>query len=84
MTIRNRFSTQVDADVDRRLRATVLGLRRQGMPVTLAEATTSALRAWCDQMVDGHNAGQEFDVPAERIRLPVGRPLEDTTRSDLS
>jgi len=74
VTVRNRFSTQIDAHVQRRLRATVLGLQRRGIPITLAAATSTALAAWCDRMAEDYNGGVDFD-PAPS-RLPAGRPLE--------
>lgn len=49
MTRRVNYSTQVDAPTADRIRRTVHHLQRQGIPITLAEATTQALTDWCDR-----------------------------------
>ena len=82
MTVRNRFSTQIDADIDRRLRATLLAMRRRGIPITLAEATTDALRTWCAATAEALTDGNDFEQPDGPTRFPPGRPLEDFPRTN--
>lgn len=66
---RDRFSTQVDAEVAARTRRTVVGLQGSGQPqLTLAEFVEAALAAACDDAVDRFNNGVEFEPPTGPMR----------------
>ena len=62
MSAREAFSTQVDADILRAVRATVEGLQRILGPreVTLAAFTTAALAEAVEQAESRYNEGRPF------------------------
>lgn len=73
-TGRQRFSTQVDADVQARAKAAVEGVRRSSKGsrnYSLAQLTTDALRAEVDKLADDYNDGMLWE-PADEP-LPPGR-----------
>lgn len=78
---RERFSTQVEATVAARTRATVAGVRRvTGEDLTLAEFVEEALAAHCARLEVQHHEGQPWPTLA---RLRPGRRVETGYVSDL-
>lgn len=67
------FSTQVDADVQARVRATVVGVQRLDPAFTLAQFTQDALTAHCSHLEDLHNGGSSWPhdagTPRPGVRL---------------
>lgn len=70
---RERFSTQVDDDLQARVRAAVRGVRTAtGRDYTLAQLVEDALTRHCDYLEETYNAG----APWERAgALRAGRRL---------
>ena len=70
---RERFSTQVELDLQARVRAAVRGVRTAtGRDYTLAQLVEDALARHCDDLQVTYNDGQEW--PDSRS-LTAGRPL---------
>ena len=73
MSAKVKFSTQVSETLRRRMRATVLALKRDDPSITMSSATEQALSQWCDAIERLHNGAQPFADPGQP--LPPGRPL---------
>ena len=72
MAARKNLTVQLPADVVDRLRATIVGLRRQGHDATIAAAAADSLTAWCARQEQQHHRGQPYP-PTDRV--PPGRRL---------
>ena len=69
-----RFSAAIEEDLLERLRATVVGLQRQGQQVTLASSLGNAIKAWCVETEAAHNHGHRWPPPGD-VELRRGRRL---------
>jgi hypothetical protein len=74
---REAFGTQVDADLQERVRAAVGGVRRAtGTEYTLAQLVEDALTRHVIELEDTHNHGEPFPV--------LDAPLRRGRRVDIS
>lgn len=74
---RQAFGTQVDADLQERVRAAVGGVRRAtGTEYTLAQLVEDALTRHVLELEEAHNDGQPFPV--------LDAPLRRGRRVDIS
>lgn len=67
------LGTSIDDDLRNRVRATVKGLQRRGVSISLTSATEDALHQWVTAMEAAENGGQPF--PNIDGDLPRGRRL---------
>ena len=66
---RERFSTQISAEVQARARATVRGMTSAIDPdYSLAQFTEDAINAYCREMETQHNHGKPWPRSERRLR----------------
>lgn len=64
---KDRFGTQVPADLLERVRRTVAGLQRERPDLTLSQFVTDALQEHTQQMEERYNGGSRFG-PVRKLR----------------
>lgn len=75
MPARKTVTVQLPSDVVDRLRATIVGLRRQGHDATIAAAAAESFTIWCAEQERTHHGGTPFPFVE---RVPAGRRVTET------
>lgn len=70
---KERFSTQLPAELVQDLRATVLGLQAQGHRISLSDFCAAAIAVEINRAQRDHHDGKPW--PTGTTRIPPGRPI---------